>query len=265
MPIFELLTGLLLGLVLGSFANVVIHRLPRMMEAEWSAHETSATTPFNLSIPGSHCPQCLTPLRWHHNIPLLSFVFLRGRCGHCHARIPWRYPLVELAGATLCGWCFVHEGLSYAALAWSGFSLTLLTLAFIDWDTTLLPDALTQPLTWSGLMAAALGLTTLSLQTALWGAVAGYLFLWSVYWIFKLVTGKEGLGQGDFKLLAALGAWLGPWAGVSLILIASISGLVIGLLLRSRGQLREGLYLPFGPFLAFAGVWIMIAGPLPGL
>lgn len=265
MPLVELCMGLLLGLVLGSFANVVIHRLPRMLEAQWSEHAPEAKSPYNLAVPASHCPHCATPLRWYHNIPLLSFVLLRGRCGSCGTRIGWRYPLVELTAAVLCAWCFVRYGLSYHALVWSGFSLTLLMLAMIDWDTTLLPDVLTQPLTWGGLMAASLGWTDLSLETALWGAVAGYLFLWSVYWIFKLVTGKEGMGQGDFKLLAALGAWLGPWAGVSLILIASISGLVIGLLLRRQGQLREGLYLPFGPFLSFAGLWIMIAGPLPGL
>lgn len=262
---FELSAGLLLGLVLGSFANVVIHRLPRILEAQWSGPEHQATTPYNLAVPASHCPHCQTPLRWFHNIPLLSFVLLRGRCAHCGQLIGWRYPLVELAGAILCGWCFARFGLTASALAWSGFSLALLTLALIDWDTTLLPDALTQPLTWGGLLAATLGWTDQSLEMALWGAIGGYLFLWSVFWIFKLVTGKEGMGQGDFKLLAALGAWLGPWVGVSLILIASVSGLIVGLLLRRRGQLREGLYLPFGPFLSLAGLWVMVAGPLPGL
>jgi len=265
MTLIELSAGLVLGLVLGSFANVVIHRLPKMLERQWSDHDNATDPAYNLAVPGSHCPDCGTPVRWYHNIPLLGFMVLRGRCAHCGVRIRWRYPIVELTGAALAAWCFARYGLSATALCWTGFSLTLVMLAVIDWDTTLLPDALTQPLTWSGLMAAAMGWTDQSLPTALWGAVAGYLFLWTVYWLFRGITGKEGMGQGDFKLLAALGAWLGPWSGVSLILIASLSGLIVGLMLRRQGRLREGLYLPFGPFLAFGGLWVMMAGPLPGL
>ena len=157
------------------------------------------------------------------------------------------------------------HGASASALAWAGFATALLALAAIDADTHLLPDAITQPLVWAGLLAAAWQLSDQSLSDALWGAVAGYLFLWTVYWLFKLLTGKEGMGQGDFKLLAALGAWLGWPALVSLVLIASLSGVASGLLLRARGQLGEDGYIPFGPFLAFAGLWVMAWGPLPGL
>ena len=265
-PLVHLALGLALGLILGSFANVVIYRLPRMLEHAWAQQGDSAGSPaWNLATPASHCPQCNTPLRWRHNIPVLGFILLRGRCAHCQQPIGWRYPLVEVAGALLAGWCFWRHGLSAPALLWTGFSLTLLTLAVIDWDTTLLPDALTQPLTWSGLIAAALGWSGQSLPMALWGAVGGYLLLWSVATLFRWTTGKVGMGEGDFKLLAALGAWLGPWAGLSLILIASLSGLLVGLLLRQRGRLREGLYLPFGPFLVLGGLWVMVAGPLPGL
>jgi leader peptidase (prepilin peptidase)/N-methyltransferase len=172
---------------------------------------------------------------------------------------------VELLTCALFVGCFARNGLSMSALAWAGFASALLALAAIDADTTLLPDAITQPLVWAGLLAAALQLSGQSLTDALWGAVAGYLFLWSVYWMFKLLTGKEGMGQGDFKLLAALGAWLGWPALVSLVLIASLTGVAGGLLLRARGQLGEDGYIPFGPFLAFAGLWVMVWGPLPGL
>lgn len=265
----ETFLGVVLGLVLGSFANVVIYRLPRMLERQWTAAEgmgmDTPRDPFNLAVPGSHCPHCNTPLRWYENLPLLSFLWQRGRCRHCREPIGWRYPLVELSGAALGGWCFMRFGLEGPAVAWMAFGLTLVVLAAIDWDTTLLPDVLTQPLTWGGLVAAALGWSGLSLPMALWGAVGGYLCLWSLYWAFRLVTGKEGMGQGDFKLLAALGAWWGPWAGVSIILIASLSGLAVGLWLRRQGGLREGGYLPFGPFLALAGLWLLVFGPLPGL
>lgn len=263
----NLFTGGLLGLLWGSFANVVIHRLPLMLEREWAMQETSpedpAPAPWNLAVPGSHCPHCQRPLRWHENIPVLSFVWLRGRCAGCHQAIAWRYPLVELLCAALMAWCFAQEGLSWTALAWSGYSVTLVCLAFIDWDTTLLPDQLTQPLTWAGLLMASLGNSGVSLQDAVWGAAGGYLFLWSVCQIFRLITGKDGMGQGDFKLMAALGAWLGWQAGIGLILIASLTGVAAGLLLRVRGQLREGGYFPFGPFLAAAGLGLMIWGPWP--
>ena len=190
---------------------------------------------------------------------------LQGRCRACHAPIGWRYPAVELLTAGLFAWSFSRYGLSATALAWAGFAAALVTLAAIDADTTLLPDAITQPLVWSGLLAASLGLSQVSLTVALWGAVAGYLFLWSVYWLFKGVTGKEGMGQGDFKLLAALGAWLGWPALLSLVLIASLTGVACGLWLRLRQRMPEDGYIPFGPFLALAGAWVMALGTLPGL
>lgn len=263
----------LLGLVVGSFLNVVIHRLPRMLEAQWAAADTAAdagadapaSRPYNIAAPGSHCPQCGHVLPWIEKIPVLSYLGLKGRCSHCHTAIGWRYPAIELLTACIFVWSFAQHGLSFNALAWAGFAAALITLAAIDADTTLLPDAITQPLVWAGLLAAHGQLSGQSLSTALWGAVAGYLFLWSVYWLFKLLTGKEGMGQGDFKLLAALGAWLGWPALVSLVLIASLSGVAGGLLMRARGQLNEEGYIPFGPFLAFAGMWVMVWGPLPGL
>ena len=260
----------LLGLLVGSFLNVLIHRLPRMLQASWAAQaKTDAPaqaipeTTYNLAWPRSHCPHCGHVLSWSENIPLLSFLRLRGRCQHCQAPIAWQYPAVELLSAALFVGCFAHYGSSWQALAWAGFASALLALAVIDANTTLLPDAITQPLVWSGLLAAHWGLSHVSLPTALWGAVAGYLFLWTVYWLFKWATGKEGMGQGDFKLLAGLGAWLGWPALLSLVLIASLTGLAFGLYLRWRGQTPEDGYIPFGPFLALAGAWVMALGPLP--
>ncbi len=265
----------LLGLVVGSFLNVVIHRLPRMLEAQWAqaahepvpdAHPTQPhTQPYNLAAPGSHCPHCRHVLSWADKLPVVSYLTLQGRCRQCHSPIGWRYPGVELLTAGLFAWSFSRYGLSATALAWAGFAAALVTLAAIDADTTLLPDAITQPLMWSGLLAASLGLSHVSLAVALWGAVAGYLCLWSVCWLFKAVTGKEGMGQGDFKLLAALGAWLGWPALLSLLLIASLTGVAGGLWLRLRQRMPEDGYIPFGPFLALAGLWVMAFGPLPGL
>jgi leader peptidase (prepilin peptidase) / N-methyltransferase len=257
------LLAALLGLVVGSFLNVVIHRLPVMLEREWQAMQDSPPTPsapFNLAVPASHCPHCGHSLRWLDNIPLLSYAMLRGRCRHCHAAIAWQYPGVELATAAIFVWSFGQHGLTGQTLAWAGFAATLLALAVIDARTSLLPDALTQPLTWAGLMAASMGLSGLSLADALWGAVAGYLFLWSVYWLFRLITGQEGMGQGDFKLLAALGAWLGWQALIALVMIASLSGLGAGLWLKWRQRLPAGGYIPFGPFLALAGGVLMVGG-----
>jgi leader peptidase (prepilin peptidase)/N-methyltransferase len=195
----------------------------------------------------------------------MSYLWLRGRCRQCQAPIGWRYLAVELLTSTLFVWSFAAHGVSASAMAWAGFAAALVALAAIDADTTLLPDAITQPLVWSGLLAASLQWSAQSLSQALWGAVAGYLFLWTVYWLFKLLTGKDGMGQGDFKLLAALGAWLGWPSLVSLVLIASLTGVAGGLLMRARGQLHEDGYIPFGPFLVFAGLWVMVWGPLPGL
>lgn len=261
----------LLGLLMGSFLNVVIHRLPKMMELRWAAEcaelqksaDTVATAepePFNLMVPRSRCPHCGHQIRWFENIPVFSYLALRGKCHDCAAPIGLRYPLVELTCAVLFAWCGWHWGLTWEALAWSGFSAAVLALACIDWDTTLLPDDITLPLLWAGLCMAGLRLTDTALPDALWGAVAGYLSLWLVYWAFKLITGKEGMGYGDFKLFAALGAWFGWQALIPVILMASVIGAVAGIAIKLTGQSREGGYVPFGPFLAMAGLTSMIFG-----
>lgn len=257
----------LLGLLIGSFLNVVIHRLPRMLERQWAAEcaELSGSTvadepPFNLIVPRSRCPHCGHTIRWFENIPVLSFLALRGRCAQCHARIDLRYPLVELFTATVFAFCAWRYGLTWTTVAWSAFCAVLVALTCIDWDTTLLPDDLTLPLLWLGLIAAALRWTAVPLEASLWGAVAGYLSLWCVYWAFKLVTGKEGMGYGDFKLFAALGAWFGWQALIPIILMASVIGAVVGLALKFSSGLREGGYIPFGPFLAGSGLTALVLG-----
>ena len=263
-----------LGLLVGSFLNVVIHRLPKMMELRWaaecaelqSAEAVLAVTapeppPFNLMVPRSRCPHCGHQIRWYENIPVFSYLALRGKCSQCAAPISARYPAVEFTTAVLFAWCGWHWGLGWEALAWSGFSAAVLALACIDWDTTLLPDDITLPLLWAGLCAAGLRLTDTPLPDALWGAVGGYLSLWLVYWAFKLITGKEGMGYGDFKLFAAFGAWFGWQALIPVILMASVIGAVIGILIKLKGNLREGGYVPFGPFLALAGLTAMVFGP----
>jgi leader peptidase (prepilin peptidase)/N-methyltransferase len=265
-----------LGLLVGSFLNVVIHRLPKMMELRWAAecaelqstpttealkNPTEAVPAFNLMVPRSRCPHCGHQIRWFENIPVLSYLVLRGRCSACSSGISPRYPLIELLNGSLFAWCGSQWGLSTTALAWCGFSAAVLALACIDWDTTLLPDDINLPLLWAGLCAAALGTTSTSLPDALWGAVAGYLSLWLVYWAFKLITGKEGMGYGDFKLFAALGAWFGWQALIPIILMASLIGAAIGIGMKAFSQLREGGYLPFGPFLALAGLTALVFGP----
>jgi len=286
----------LLGLCVGSFLNVVVHRLPKMMERQWwrdvqaqladteawprtfaqpapAAVATSATAlegalagspAVSLARPASACPHCGHRIRWYENIPLVSWLALRGRCSGCKARISARYPFVEVLTAAL----FVGVALRYPgqgqALLWCLAVALLVALAAIDWDTTLLPDSLNYPLLWFGLAAAALG-WTIPLSTAVGGAIAGYLSLWSVYWLFKLTTGKEGMGYGDFKLLAALGAWLGWQAVLPIILMSSIIGAVVGIVLKATGGLRGGRYVPFGPFLAGGGLVIMLFGTEPFL
>jgi leader peptidase (prepilin peptidase)/N-methyltransferase len=255
-----------LGLCIGSFLNVVIHRLPPMLEHGWRKESAEllgvkvddAEAP-TLSKPRSRCPACQHPIAWHENLPVLSYLLLRGRCSACKVRISPRYPLVEIFTAVLfalVGWRF---GAQPVVLLWCGFAAVLVALAGIDWDTTLLPDGLTLPLLWAGLVASALG-WTLPLPDALWGTVAGYLSLWSVYWLFKLTTGKEGMGFGDFKLLAAVGAWLGWKMLLPVILAASIIGAVVGIGMKLSAALREGRYVPFGPFLAGAALFVMLAG-----
>jgi leader peptidase (prepilin peptidase)/N-methyltransferase len=262
----------ILGLLIGSFLNVVIYRLPLMLEAQWKAEcdestgvETPNTEPFNLMVPRSRCPHCGHPVRWFENIPVLSYLFLRGKCSNCAIPISLRYPLVEITNGALFFFCAWTWGASLTALVWSGFAASLLTLALIDWDTTLLPDDITLPLMWAGMIVAALQWTPVTLEASLWGSVAGYLSLWIVYWAFKIVTGKEGMGFGDFKLFAALGAWFGWQVLVPVILIASLMGALVGIAMKLTVGLREGGVIPFGPFLAGAGLTAMVWGPAPML
>ncbi|WP_092948514.1 A24 family peptidase [Roseateles sp. YR242] len=284
----------LLGLCVGSFLNVVIYRLPVMMQRQWLAdcenqlsssedleqalkltpaqaqavaasvlpvrQALEALPPLGLVTPRSRCPHCGHQLRWHENLPLLGWLRLRGRCASCKAPISARYPGVELLTGLLfaaIGW---HFGPQAATLLYCGFAAALVALAGIDWDTTFLPDSITQPLLWAGLVAAGAGMLPVSLTESLGGVLAGYLSLWSVYWVFKLVTGKEGMGYGDFKLLAGLGAWLGWQMILPIALIASLIGALVGLGLKFSGGLREGRYVPFGPFLAGGGLAVLLIG-----
>lgn len=269
--------GGVLGLLIGSFLNVVIHRLPLMMEQEWNAEGAQwaedqkekgakielppAQPTMTLSKPRSRCPHCGHQVAWYENIPVLSYLFLRGRCSECKKPISLRYPVVELVCAALFAFCLGRDGLTPAGFAWCGFSAALLALALIDWDTTFLPDSITLPLLWAGLIASALQWTSVPLLSSFWGAVAGYMSLWLIFWAFKLTTGKEGMGYGDFKLFAALGAWFGWQALVPIILMASVVGAVIGIALKINSKLREGGYVPFGPFLAGGGFVSLIWGP----
>jgi leader peptidase (prepilin peptidase)/N-methyltransferase len=259
-----------LGLLVGSFLNVVIHRLPKMMELRWAAEcaelqgtagGTDAAASYNLMVPRSACPHCGHQIRWFENIPVLSYLALGGKCANCKAPISARYPAVELVTGALFAWCGWTWGLGWEAVAWSGFAASLVALTCIDWDTTLLPDDITLPLLWTGLCASAIGLTGVPLADSLWGAVGGYLSLWLVYWGFKLATGKEGMGYGDFKLYAALGAWFGWQALIPIILMASVIGAIVGIGIKVFSQLREGGYVPFGPFLALAGLTSLFFGP----
>ncbi|MCO5785386.1 prepilin peptidase [Pseudomonas sp. G11-1] len=261
---FVVVAGLL-GLIVGSFLNVVIHRLPKMMERDWLQQaremlhpdQSQAETPvYNLVLPHSHCPHCQTEIKPWQNLPLISYALLRGRCGSCRERISPRYPLVELLTAVLSivvAWQF---GFGWPAAGMLLLTWTLIALSLIDADTQLLPDAIVLPMLWLGLIANSFGLFT-DMHSALWGAVFGYLSLWSVYWLFKLITGKEGMGYGDFKLLAVLGAW-GGWQVLPLtILLSSLVGAILGIIiLKTRGD-SNSTPLPFGPYLAIAG-WIAI-------
>ena len=257
-----------LGLLVGSFLNVVIYRLPKMLERQWAAEcadlagkPPSDEPEFNLAVPRSRCQQCGHMIRWYENVPVISYLVLRGKCSACATPIGLRYPAVELVTGALFFFCIWHWGATPVGLAWCGFSAAIVALALIDWDTTLLPDDITLPLLWAGLICAALRWTDVPLSQSLWGAVAGYMSLWTIYKGFKLLTGKEGMGYGDFKLFAALGAWFGWQALIPIILMASVIGVVVGLTLKFSSGLREGGYVPFGPFLAGAGFTAMIFGP----
>ena len=268
-PLLDAVVAGLAGLLVGSFLNVVIHRLPRMMERQWAAEcaeisgkEPAADdAPFNLLVPRSRCPQCGHLIRWYENIPVLSYLALRGKCSACATPISLRYPAVELVTGGLFFFCAWHWGATPTALAWCGFSAAIVALACIDWDTTLLPDDITLPLLWAGLLASLFNWTGVPLAVAVLGAVGGYLSLWTIYWAFKLQTGREGMGYGDFKLFAALGVWFGWTALVPIILMASVIGAIVGITLKFSSGLREGGYVPFGPFLAGAGLTAMVFGP----
>lgn len=260
---------IIVSLCVGSFLNVVILRTPRMMEQQWRCDceslldvpEDKRTEPerFDLSFPGSHCPQCGHSLRVRDNIPLLSYVFLKGHCAHCSAPIPVRYPIVEGATLVLSVLTMLVMGPTVTALVSLLLVWSLIALAVIDLDTQLLPDSITLPLLWGGLVFNYFGGLT-GFESAFWGAVAGYLSLWGVYHLFRLLTGKHGMGYGDFKLLAALGAWLG-WALLpAIILLSSLVGALVGIsLIVFRGQGRE-VPIPFGPYLAAAGLLTLLWG-----
>ena len=262
----------LTGLAIGSFLNVVIHRLPKMMEAEWQAQaaelrgEPLAETPrFNLVVPRSRCPSCGHRITALENIPLLSWAILRGCCSSCRAPISARYPAVELLTGVLSALVAWRFGPTLACAGALLLTWSLIALAFIDFDTTLLPDSITLPLVWVGLGFNLFG-TFIPLQSAVIGAMAGYLLLWSVYWLFKLATGKEGMGYGDFKLLAALGAFLG-WQMLPLIvLLSSVVGAVFGIALIVLARRGREVPMPFGPYLACAGfIALMWGGELTRL
>ena len=261
-----------LGLLVGSFLNVVIHRLPKIMEAEWRAQcaELAAAgapaTPapvYNLLTPRSACPACGAPITALQNVPVLSWLVLRGRCARCRAPISARYPLIELATALLSATVAWHFGFGWDGALALVITWTLVALTGIDLDTQLLPDALTVPLLWLGLLAAATlgrGTTTVpvDLKSAVLGAAFGYLSLWSIYHLFRLATGKEGMGYGDFKLYAALGAWLGWQMLLPVILLAAASGAILGILLIVLRRHERGTPIPFGPYLAVAGWLVMM-------
>lgn len=282
------------GLCLGSFLNVVIHRLPIMMEREW-LHESAANLidapamarvigvpaaqteklakdvdaygtkieelpPLGIATPRSRCPHCGHQLRWHENLPVIGWLRLGGKCAACKQPISKRYPAIELITGLAFAALSWRFGAQPTTLLWCGFTAALIALAMIDWDTTLLPDVINQPLLWAGLLAALMGWTPTSLDKAVIGAVAGYLSLWSIAWLYEKLRGQIGMAAGDFKLLAALGAWLGWPMLLPVVLGASAVGAVVGLLMKLTSSLREGRYVPFGPFLAGGGLFVLFVG-----
>ena len=269
-PVVFITLGALLGLVIGSFLNVVIHRLPKILERQWHAEcaelqglPAPDLPRYNLWSPRSACPKCDHRLGALENIPIVSYLWLRAKCSACGVRIPLRYPVVEALSGALSGYIAWHFGFGWAALAFMIFAWAMIALAFIDLDTFYLPDSVTLLLRWLGLVAHAFQLLPhlkVTLTDAVLGAAAGYLCLWSVFWLFKLVTGKEGMGYGDFKLLAAIGAWLGWKALPLVILLSSMVGAVIGVaLIMLRRQGRE-VPIPFGPYLVVAGLIALFWG-----
>ncbi|TXF13155.1 prepilin peptidase [Pelomicrobium methylotrophicum] len=265
-PFFLVSIAVLLGLMVGSFLNVVIHRLPLMLEREWRRQcaelRGEALPPaerFNLVMPRSHCPACGKTIGALENIPIVSWFVLRGRCSSCGAPISPRYPLVEGLTGLISGYCAWRFGLTLAGVGALIFCWALIALAFIDLDAQLLPDDITLPLLWLGLLLNVADSFT-DLRSAVVGAAAGYLALWSVFWLFKLLTGKEGMGHGDFKLLAAIGAWLGWQQLPVVILLASAVGAVVGVCLIAILGRDRSLPIPFGPYLAGGGLVALFWG-----
>lgn len=254
------------GLCVGSFLNVVIYRLPKIMERDWASQcaelrgeELPKQEPFNLALPRSRCPACARPIAALENIPIASYLALGGKCSACGTRISPRYPLVEALSGLASAYAAWHFGYGLAAFAAMLFLWCMIALSCIDFDTQLLPDAITLPLVWAGLLLN-LGGTFADLGSAVIGAAAGYLSLWSVYWGFKVVTGKEGMGFGDFKLLAAIGAWLG-WQMLPLVVLASsFVGAIVGIALMLLAKHGRNVPIPFGPYLAVAGVIALFWG-----
>ncbi|RZA04506.1 MAG: prepilin peptidase [Moraxellaceae bacterium] len=270
-PAFGIISAGILGLLVGSFLNVVVYRLPKMMERDWrtqcieflgeenikdDAKKNAGPEKFNLVTPNSTCPSCGHKIKPWENIPVISYLFLRGKCSACKASISPRYPIVEFVTGILSAIAIYTFGPNTTGLACLIFTWCLIALTMIDFDTQLLPDSITLPLLWLGLIANYFGLFT-SLDSALWGAIGGYLSLFSVYWLFKLLTGKEGMGFGDFKLLGALGAWLGWQMLLQIIMLSAFAGAIIGVsMIVIRGR-DKNIPIPFGPYLAIAG-WIAL-------
>ena len=261
--------ALVVGLCVGSFLNVVVHRLPKMMEREWRAQcaelrgegvPNEDPPRYNLAVPRSTCPGCGHAIGVLENIPIVSWLALRGACSSCHRPISIRYPIVEALGGLLAAYAIWRFGLTWKGAAACVMLWTLVALTFIDFDTQLLPDSLTLPLLWTGLVVNLFGLFV-PLADAVVGAIAGYLALWLVYWLFRLIRGKEGMGYGDFKLLAAIGAWLG-WQMLPLVvLVSSVVGAAIGITLMVFKRRDHNIPLAFGPYLAIAGVIALFYGP----
>lgn len=256
----------ILGLLVGSFLNVVIYRIPKMMQresdnyvAQESGRELPHTDRFNLIVPRSACPHCSHRIGALENIPVISYLFLGGKCSACKARIPWRYPLIEFGTGVLSAFLIWRFGSGLTGLSSLLFAWLLIAMTFIDLDTQYLPDDLTYLLLWSGLLVNLKG-GFVPLPEAVIGAAAGYLSLWSIYWLFKLTTGKEGMGYGDFKLLAALGAWLGWKMLPAIILLSSAVGAVVGISLIVFAKHGRDKPIPFGPYLATAGMIALLAG-----
>lgn len=282
------------GLLIGSFLNVVIHRVPKILERQWwtgtlemlqdgdsyrrvfnvslpskLSDPLSAMTkageslpPLSLTTPRSRCPHCARAIRWYENIPLISYAVLRGQCAGCKAGISLRYPAVELVTGMLFAWVAWRWGITWSGAAWAFFAAMLVAQFMIDFDTQYLPDDLNYPLLWAGLLAAVTGVGSVALPDAVWGAALGYLSLWSVYHVYRLLTGKEGMGYGDFKLLAALGAWFGADYLIAIVLMSSVVGALLGGALLVVGKLaNKNIPIAFGPFLCGAGLLLMVIGP----